>query len=178
MNQLSSSYAYLNQYLLLSGQKHVKQEVKFRFVYASFVMFLKKLMIMVPKPQSLSFSAKKSLLVAYDELLKCVREMLLSSWRFCNLLLLESWRIEQTLRPQSLWMYWDAPIIGFGFLQRDKVAYITMYDPGGDSYKCVALYDCIWMFYVDEAVQGFEYWFLLAWTHQCTCLAPSAGMAT
>ncbi len=53
-----------------------------------------------------------------------------------------------------------------------------MYDPGGDSYKCVPLYDCIWLLYLDEAVHGFECWLIFDWTHQCTCLAPSAGIAT
>ncbi len=56
-----------------------------------------------------------------------------------------------------LHMYWDAPIISFGFLQRDKIANITTYGPGGDCHKCVPPYDFICLFYIDEAVHGFEY---------------------
>ncbi len=47
--------------------------------------------------------------------------------------------------------------MGFGFLQRDKVANITTYDSGGDSCKCVPLYDRIGLFYLDEAIHGFEF---------------------
>ncbi len=77
MNQLSSSYADLNQYLLLSGPKYVEQEVKFRFVYASFVTFLKKLVIKIT--ESLTLSKEEPFGGSYDQLPKCVREMLLSS---------------------------------------------------------------------------------------------------
>ena len=75
MNQLANSFAHVNQYFLLSGRKWVKRECKFRFAYASFVIVLKKLMIPAPKQQSLSLSAEKSLLQAYDRLPKiCQRD--------------------------------------------------------------------------------------------------------
>ncbi len=60
-------------------------------------MFLKELVIKTTK--SLTLSKEESFGGSYDQLPKCGGEMLLSSWRFCNLFLLRSWRIEQTLRP-------------------------------------------------------------------------------
>ncbi len=80
MNQLASSYEYLYQHFLLAGLKYVKRECKFKFAYDSLVIFFKTLMILAPRRQSLSLSAKSLLLVAYGWLQKPVSLWVLLSF--------------------------------------------------------------------------------------------------